>query len=290
MPHAVLLRTAAATALAALAVAGTAPAHAATEGVPADLAVTLSGPATGEVGGTGDWTIGVANTGTTDAFRIRVELVLPQDITVGSVGVTDDWVCVLTPDLSCETAGELPAGEAADPIPVELAYGPASAGTHELAALAHQEEGARVDRATATLTVSGASPSPTPSPSATTASPSPTTATAAPVTTGAPAAVTPEVSETPPPADDTDLATVEEAPDPALDEPAALPFAVDEPTDEPPDDRTEEPADDPQAAAAPSSSDGVSPVTFALLVVVALLVLAEAVLFARLLRRRFGPG
>lgn len=282
-------RTAVAAALAALALSAAAPAHAATERPPADLAVTLSGPGTGEVSGTGDWTIAVSNTGTTEAFRIRVELELPQDVTVASVGVTDDWVCVLTPDLSCETAAELPAGEAADPIPVELAYGPASAGTHELVALVHQEEGARVDRATATVVVQApASPSPTPTPA--TAAPSPAataTATSAPPRTAvAPAAVTPDVSETPPPSDDPEPVAVEPAPEPAVEEPAALPFAVDEADDEPSETATDdEPADAPQAAVT-ASPDGISPVVFALGVVVALLVLAEAALLVRMRRRR----
>ena len=267
---------------------------------PADLSVTLSGPSTGTAGGTGEFAIRVANTGSTDALHARVSMSLPADVRVTSVGVTDDWACVFSPgDLSCELEQVLEAGSAAQAIPVVLGYDATASGTRELAALAEQQAGGfRVDRGTATVTLTAAQQSASPTPAMPTAAPT----TAAPTPAPAPATSTPRATQTtaaaapaspppPPPVveDDTDAAPSVEAfaePLPVEEQvPSSLPFvAEDEPVAEP----TEDPADDGELAAAPVVDDGISPSVFALGVVVALLVLAEAVLLGRMLQRRLS--
>lgn len=250
--------------------------------VPRDLAVTLRGPATGTGGGTGAWTIGVANQGDGAAAGVRLALELPAGLEVTSVQPADGWACVLKP-FSCTSEQPLPGGESASDVGVTIAYAPDVDGSYELAALAYQGEGAgaamRIDRGAAAvaLTPKPAPPAPkpvTPTPPAPQpeapqpAAPQP----AAPQPAAPqPAAPKPAAPAAPAPADEPD-APAQQVVAAAEPTPAALPFAdddgVEETADESTDDVTRE-----LAAPASAEDDGGSVLP---LVVLGLLVLLVA--------------
>jgi hypothetical protein len=278
-----------------------APASAA-EQSPASLSVSLSGPATGTPGGSAEWSIGVANADGPAAQDIRLTLSLPEQVSVASVGVSDDWACVVAPEdrstpLTCQLEQPLPPGQSADPVPVTLTYGQDASGTLELAAIAQQgRDGAvQLDRGTARVTFA-APTSPSPSPGATAAPAAPASppaprpaATRAPTTTRtAPAAPAPAASEQPV---DTQAAPQEPAvaaPAPVGTQPSSLPFVDDDPTEQASPDPVDEPADDTDLAAA-TADDGSDVSTLVLGWLVGVTLLALLVLGWRMATGRAVP-
>lgn len=218
-PRATAVLAAAAVALLAWA----APAQAEAASGPADLTVALSGPATGVAGGSGEWTVAVANAGDTDASEGRVALDLPAGITLLGVRGADGWTCVMSP-MSCELADGLAAGERAADLLLELGYDGRAQGRYALSAFLYQgeqpDQGLRITRANATVTISA--PAASTPPTSKDASTRPAAQASSP--TG-PAPASTRTPATTPPADATTASAVRlrarTVPAAAPDEPAA---------------------------------------------------------------------